>query len=195
MARIAQVKLVRIPGFVAALAVVLCLIAAPTIAAGHDQGVLEIHIKDHREAIGDFAKLDITIDKVSISPKPRLMFWQTDWKDLTPSTRTIDLTQYVGKKTARVFRAAIDAGAFDAFHVKLKSIDAVLKKNPRSAAVKSTLGPVKLSFDVPAQGETVLVLDFVVSDFSDHPPRGYELGIKGYELYTNGKLIEKIPPG
>jgi hypothetical protein len=48
---------------------------------------------------------------------------------------------------------------------------------------------------VPAHGETLLVLDLVVTDFSDHPPRGYELGIKGYELFTNGKLIQKVPPG
>jgi hypothetical protein len=32
-------------------------------------------------------------------------------------------------------------------------------------------------------------------DMSDHPPRGYELGLKGYELITNGKRIEKVPPG
>jgi hypothetical protein len=30
---------------------------------------------------------------------------------------------------------------------------------------------------------------------SDHPPRGYELEIQGYELFTNGKLIQKVPPG
>ena len=61
--------------------------------------------------------------------------------------------------------------------------------------VKDTVGAVQLSFQVPAKGETLLILDLVVTDFSDHPPRGYELGIKGYELYTNGKLVGKIPPG
>jgi hypothetical protein len=34
-----------------------------------------------------------------------------------------------------------------------------------------------------------------VMDMSDHPPRGYELQIKGYELYNNGKLLGKVPPG
>jgi hypothetical protein len=84
---------------------------------------------------------------------------------------------------------------FDGFHLKIKNIDARLKKKQRGAIVKNAIGPLKLSFQVPAQGETLLVLDLVVTDFSDHPPRGYELGIKGYELYTNGKLVEKIPPG
>ncbi len=194
MARYIPINTGRVVYAVAALVFVFCIIAASAIAAGRDQGVLEIQVKDHREAIGDFAKFGITIDKISISPKPGLMFWQTGWEDLIPSTPTVDLTQYVGK-TARVFHAAIKAGAFDAFHVKIKSIAAVLKKKPRNAPVKNTLGPVKLSFEVPIEGETVLILDLVVTDFSDHPPRGYELGIKGYELYTNGKLIDKVPPG
>jgi hypothetical protein len=30
---------------------------------------------------------------------------------------------------------------------------------------------------------------------SDHPARGYELSLKGYELMTNGKLMQRIPPG
>jgi hypothetical protein len=41
----------------------------------------------------------------------------------------------------------------------------------------------------------VAVLDLVVLDMSDHPAPGYQLNLAGYELYTNGKLIDKIPPG
>ena len=180
---------------VSCILVIACLLFLPAYAADNDQGVLEIQLKDHREAIDDFAKLDITVDKILVSPKPGLMFWQTGWKKLTPSTATIDLTQYVGKKSVRIFRSAISAGSFDAFHIKIKSSEAVLKKTRRPVQVKNTLGPMKIAFQVPAKGETLLVLDLVVTDFSDHPPRGYELGIRGYELYTNGQLVEKIPPG
>jgi hypothetical protein len=178
----------------ALLAVALCLPVVPAFAA-QPQGMLEIQIKDHRDAIGDFARLGITIDKILLSPKPGLKFWQTGWKELSPETPNIDLTQYTGKKTARVFRGSIDPGSFDAFHVKLKNIDGVLKKKSRSVPVRDTVGAVQLSFEVPAKGETLLILDLVVTDLSDHPPRGYELGIKGYELYSNGKLVGKIPPG
>ena len=156
--------------------------------------MLEVRIKDHRDAISDFARLDITIDKILISPAPGLRVWQTGWKELMPSPATIDLTQYIDKKTARVFRGSIDKGAFDAFHVKLKSIEGVLKNNQKTVPVKNTVGPVKLSFQVPDRGETLLVLDLAVTDLSDHPPRGYELNVKGLELFTNGKLIQKIPP-
>src|ERR1044071_1704891 len=77
--------------------------------------------------------------------------------------------------TARIFRGEVGAGAFDALDLRIKSVDAQLKKNHRPAAVKNTLGPAKTSFQAPANGETLLVIDLVATDMSDHPPRGYEL--------------------
>jgi hypothetical protein len=151
------------------LVIALCLLALPALATERDQGLLEIRIKDHREAIDDFAKLNITVDKILISPKSGLIFWQSGWKNLAPSIATIDLTQYSGKKTARVFYGAIDSGWFDGIHLKIKNINALLVKKQRGAQVKNTIGPLKLSFQVPAHGETLIVLDLVVTDFSDHP--------------------------
>ena len=173
----------------------LILWVAPGVAGQPEQGTFEVRIKDHRDAIDDFSRLLLEIDKVAISPKPGLRFWQTSWKELSPSPASVDLTKYVGKESAKIFRADIDAGAFDAFHLKIKSVHGLLKKHQRSAPVKNTIGPVKLSFDIAARRETVLVLDLTVIDLSDHPPRGYELNLKGYELYSNGKLVDKIPPG
>jgi hypothetical protein len=51
------------------------------------------------------------------------------------------------------------------------------------------------SFTVQAGGATVIVLDLMVLDISDHPQQGYELGLNGYEVYSNGKLVDRIPPG
>src|SRR5687767_14903662 len=114
--------------------------------AAEPQGIFEVQIKDHRDAIGDFVKLNIVIEKILVSPKAGLTFWRTGWNELTASPDTVDLTKYVGKSTARVFRANVNAGAFDAFHLKLNNIDGVLKKTQKSVPVKNTLGPVKLSF-------------------------------------------------
>ena len=164
-------------------------------AAEPQQGILEVRIKDHRDAIGDFDKLILAIDKIAVSPKPGLKFWQTGWKDLSVTSEPVDLTKYIGQNTAQLFRAPIEAGAFDAFHLKIKNIAGVLKKNQRKAVVKNTIGPFKLTYEVRPNSETRLILDLVVSDMSDHPPGGYELSLRGYELFMNGKLIEKIPPG
>ena len=183
----------------AILAVFVCLLgiifASAVNSAEHDRGILEIRIEDHRDAIGDFAKLAVVVDKILISPKPGLKFWRSGWHELASNPDSVDLTQYVGKKTVTIFRGAIDTGAFDAFDLKIKSLDGVLKKTRRAAAIKNTVGPIKLTFDVKPQTETLLIIDLTVLDLSDHIPGGYELALRGYELYSNRKLIAKIPPG
>ncbi len=183
---------------IAKVLVALLLLAGPWIeaqAAQPEQGILEVRIKDHRDAIDDFAQLLVTIDKIAVSPKAGLKFWQTDWKDFTVKSEPVDLTKYVGKTTAQVFRATVDAGAFDAFHLQIKSTAGVLKKAQRKVPVKNAIGKFKLDYEIRPNAVTLLILDLVVSDMSDHPQRGYELSLKGYELFLNGKLIEKIPPG
>jgi hypothetical protein len=194
MARRAEVIATRsaivLVGFSLALGFAINAFGAPRA-----QGVLEIHIKDHRDAIGDFAKLNIVIDKISLSPKAGLKFWQTGWQDLAAGPDSIDLTRYVGKTTARIYRGTIDAGGFEAFHLKIKRMDGILKKDRRGAAIKNLVSAVKLSFEVRPGGATLLIIDLRVSDFTDHPPRGYELSLQGYEVFTNGKLTAQIPPG
>jgi Domain of unknown function (DUF4382) len=184
----------RIYGRILRLILFLGLAASPAGAA-ESQGLLEVHIKDHREAIGDFDRLTLTIGEILISPKPGVKFWQISWKSLAAASESIDLTRYAGKNSARVYRGSVETGSFDAIHLKLKAVTGLLKKGSRQPQIKNTVGPIKLPFEVRPRGETKIVLDLVVMDMSDHPQRGYELAVKGYELYTNGKLVDKIPPG
>jgi hypothetical protein len=170
-------------------------LAAAVCAANPERGLLEIRVKDHREAIGDFSRLTLKLGKIAISPKAGLAIWQVGWRELPPSLQAIDLTKYTGKESATIFKSTIDAGAFDGILLKLDGIEGILKKTQRPASVKDALAPIKLQFSVEPKGKTIIVLDLVVLDMSDHPPRGYELGIKGYELYRNGKMVDKVPPG
>ena len=183
------------PFFIFCFGLLLLVYSVYGAAAISDQGTLEIRLKDHREAIGDFSRLNLTIDEIAISPTVGLKFWQVGWDHLVPSLQAIDLTRYIADNSVRIFRGTVNAGSFDAVHLKLKAVDGILKKERRNAKVKNLLGPVRLNFEILPQGQTLIILDLVVLDMSDHPPRAYELGVKGYELYTNGKLIDKIPPG
>jgi hypothetical protein len=158
-------------------------------------GILEVRVKDHREAISDFSRFTLKLGTIGISPRAGFAFWKSDWRELTPSVQSIDLTNYTGKDSAAVFTGMINAGAFDAIRFNIAAIEAISTKTGRQLPVKNLLTPIKLSFSIEPEGRTVIILDLVVFDMSDHPPRGYELSIKGYELYTNGKLIDKIPPG
>jgi hypothetical protein len=175
--------------------VVALLLAASLVRADETTGVLEVRIKDHREAIGDFSRLVLKLDTIEIRPDPGLFFWQEDWRIFNPSIEEIDLTKYVGARSAGIFQGAVGAGSFEAIHLRLKQVEGILKKDRRAVSVKNLVGPITLPFTVQGERETRIVLDLVVLDMKDHPPRGYELGIQGYELYTNGKLVDKIPPG
>lgn len=191
MVALPKIILRRAPVFLALLFSQFVFLAS----AQENQGMLEICLKDHRDAIGDFAHLQVTIEAILLSRKPGLRFWRSEWHELKPTADSADLTQYTHGKTARVFRAPITAAAFGGFHVKIKKIEGLLKKNQRAVPVKNTLGPVALTIEVRPRQETVLIIDLVVTDFSDHPPRGYELGLNGYELYLHNKRVVKIPPG
>src|SRR5439155_6141475 len=85
--------------------------------ANEARGVLEVRVKDHREAIGDFSRVTLKLDKIAISPKPGLKFWRTGWQDLTLSLDSIDLTKYAGKQSVTIFRGTLGAGAFDAIQL------------------------------------------------------------------------------
>ncbi len=156
---------------------------------------LEIRVKDHREAIGDFSRLDLTFDTVRIKPKSGISFWKMGWKELKPSLEMIDLTKYIGNDSVSIFRGEVGSGIFEAVHLKIKAIGGMLKKNNGGASIKNLVGPIRVAFTVHPKKATLLVLDLMVLDISDHPPRGYELHIKGYELYIDGALVDKIPPG
>lgn len=171
----------------------LIFFAAAVPAAAERQGLLQVRIKDHREAIGDFSKVSLTIGEILISVKPGFKFWQSQWRSLAPSIPSIDLTQYVGGKSTAIFKGTLEVGLFDAIHLKVQDITGILKSG-RNAPIKNLIGSLKLPFRVQAGSETTIVIDLVVLDLRDHPPRGYELGINGYELYIDGKLIDKVPP-
>ena len=159
------------------------------------KGTLEIRLKDHREAIGDFATLEVSVKVVRLSPKTERTAAQAEWKDLRPSVKRVDLTRYTGKDSAVIFNGKLVRGHFEAIHLKLDPVKGILKKNQQEVLIENLISPIKLPFSIHPRTETGIVLDLVVLDIRDHPPRGYELHIKGYELYTGGRLVDKIPPG
>ena len=158
-------------------------------------GSLEIHVTDHREAIGDFARLEVEIDTVRLHPKRLLSLRQSDWLDLQPAVASADLTQYTEKRTLGIWSGDLPAGRFEALHLKLKGVDGELKESAGSVPVADEARPIHLPFEVRENDVTRVVVDLVVLDMSDHPNRGYEVHVRGYELYYNGILADKVPPG
>ncbi|MDP6558655.1 MAG: DUF4382 domain-containing protein [Candidatus Binatia bacterium] len=154
------------------------------------KGTLEVRVKDHRQAIDDFTNVGLTLDALRIKPKGL-----NSWRDLTLATTQVDLTELVGGGSAVIHRSEMEARSFEALDLDIKKINETLKDTKKKAKVQNSLGPIWLPFSISENKMTRIVLDLTIIDISDHPPRGYELHIKGYELYTDGQLTDKIPPG
>jgi uncharacterized protein DUF4382 len=175
------------------LVLVFAINAATFFTNRVSAGTLEVRLKDHREAIGDFSRLEIIVDTLRISPKSGLKFWQIGWKELSPVLNKVDLAQYTGTRSAMIFRGEVSDGSFEGIDLKLKSIEGMLKNGKVPASVKNLVGPIQAALSVSSKHRALIVLDFVVIDVSDHPPAGYELRLRGYELYIDGKLTAKAP--
>lgn len=180
-----------------ALSLALAGCDAPSDSTDGDSptGTLEIHLTDHREAIGDFARLDVEIDTVRLHPKRLLSLRQSDWLDLQPAVASVDLTQVTDERTIAIWRGALPAGRFEALHLRLKRAGGELEESAETVPVADEARPIRLPFDIRANDVTRVVVDLVVLDMSDHPKRGYEVHVRGYELYYNDTLAEKVPPG
>jgi uncharacterized protein DUF4382 len=177
------------------LFVALACVAPQGCGRQGGNGLLEVQIKDHREAVGDFSSAKITVESIRLSPKVGFKFWRLGWISLNPAVDHVDLTQFVGQSAATIFKAEIDSGSFEAFDLKLRGVDGVLIKDSAPVPISNKLIPVALSFSVNPGEVTKIILDLSVMDMSDHPPQAYELQLVGYEVYENGKLTDKIPPG
>jgi hypothetical protein len=160
-----------------------------------DSGTLEVRLRDHREAIGDIARLEINVETLRLNPRAKLKSSLPGWKELRPSVQKIDLTKFTGKHSVLIFKGELESSRFEAIHLKLSNVEGTLKKSQGQALITNRIGPIRLAFSVREKESTQIVLDLVVLDMRDHPSGSYELHTKGYELYSDGKLIEKIPPG
>ena len=165
-----------------------------SLSSSSGTGILEVRVKDHREAIDDFETLQFRVEVLRLGPKTGLKSTDPGWKELAPIPMEIDLTRYKGDFSVRIFRGDLEPSSFQALHLKIGALKGKLRKPGASSPLRNRIGPVRLPFLIFADRVTLIVLDLVVLDLSDHPSRGYELHLKGYELYVDGKLMDRVPP-
>jgi hypothetical protein len=145
-------------------------------------------VKDHREAIDDFSKLQVFVEAVRVKGRG-------PWLEIAPSTPSFDLTLYAAGGSVSVFQGEMESGPYEGLHLKFEKISGTIKKNGFSVDVKNGVGPIQLPFSLEPKRAALVVIDLKVLDLSDHHGRGYELHLNGYEVYRDGRLIDKVPPG
>ena len=147
--------------------------AEAPVPASH--GTLEVRVTDHREAIEDFARLDLLVEAIEIHPvgEPR----QRGWIELAPTAPGVDLTQVTRGRHAVIFAGSVPARSYDAIRLQAR-LGEFVHREGRAVSIKADLSPILLRFPVQTGLRTVATLDLVLQDLSDHPGKGYELHIK-----------------
>lgn len=138
-------------------------------------GTLEVRVWDHREAIGDFRELRLTLSAVAIHPtgQPR----GEGWIEWMPSIQELDLTQYVAGQEAVITQAPIEAGPYNAVRLTVDRASGTLIDG-KPVEVNVNFNTVALDFQISGGRTTILGLDLVVLDLSDHADQGYELQLR-----------------
>jgi hypothetical protein len=140
-----------------------------------DHGQLEVRVKDHREAIADFRRLEFDISQIGIQGGLRPQ--ASAWLLFAPSKRNIDLTQLVGGKYAVLLTEDAPAARYRWVRFDLEGVQGVLK-NGRRPHMKVFDDPVAYPFRIVSGKRTILTIDFIVVNVTDHPGKGYELHIQ-----------------
>jgi hypothetical protein len=137
-------------------------------------GTLEVRITDDREAIDDFTALILTISAVRLHQrdKPR----QQGWIELKPTTQEVDLTKAVSDPVV-IFNGEAPTGGYNAITLTAGLPSGQLKGG-KPARIELALQPVAVSFGIQPGKTTVVVLDLVTLDLSDHPGKNYAVVIK-----------------
>ena len=156
-------------------------LSAVLLAAGgatplSKNGILEVRVTDHREAIEDFSSLRVTISKVGIHPAtaPR----REGWIDLATSGESIDITKHLDGPGALLLRTGVAGGRYNGFRVEVSGSKGQLQ-NKEEAEVKFIESAVFLLFPVTSGKATIVTVDLYVVDMSDHPGGGYEMRVRG----------------
>ena len=165
-------------------------------ARSRSEGALEVRVKDHRNAIDDFRTLDLSFGALRLAPEPGMKSSDPGWLELAPLLDRMDLTRYKDDAAAAtVYRGRLRPRHFAAVDLQVTGVRGVLAKTGEPVPVRNGVRPIRLEFEVKPGRAAMVVLDLEVLDLSDHPGRGYELLVKGYEIYEDDRLLERVPPG
>ena len=162
--------------------VLLALVAAATAPAEipvpegtQEGGRLQVWITDHREAITDFTALPVTIAAVALHPagRPR----REGWLRLLTPAQAVDLVQAT-REPVLLLEAPAPPGAYDAVRIEMDRGRGALTTGEEVAVTVPSRGTASLSFRVQSGQRTVLTLDLVVHDMTDHPGKRYEVAVR-----------------
>jgi len=170
---------VRLKWYIFNLVTILLFVLALAACTGPPDasaspGTLIIEITDHREAIGDFERLEMTIKRIGLHPAnaPRT----EGWLDFEPDPAVVDLTQVIDDSTVTVLQTPIPSGPYDAVRLAVSGGEGTLKTGG-TATLPGFEEAARIEVTLQGGETTTLVLDIIVESQEDHPGGGYEMNL------------------
>ena len=160
---------------VAAALLAACAFAAPAAEGPGATGVVQVRVHDHRDAIADFARLEVLVEAIEVhsAGAPR----NAGWISLPARGEAVDLTQHLGPPGAVVAEGPVPARTYDAVRLTMGPLQGALKAGG-AASVNPPAGAVAVRFALRPGATIALLADLTVMDLSDHPGGGYEAHIQ-----------------
>ena len=117
----------------------------------------------------------VTIAAVAVHPagQPR----REGWLRLLVGTPVVDLVQAT-REPVLLLEAPLPPGAYDAVRLEMDRGRGTLGSGEEVAVAVPSRGTAVVSFRVKASQATVLTLDLVVHDLTDHPGKRYGVAIR-----------------
>lgn len=165
----------RVAASLLVLAAVTAPALLPTPARGQEVGRLLVRITDHREAIADFTRLPVTIAAVAVHPagQPR----REGWLRLLVPAPVVDLVEAT-REPALLLEAPVPPGVYDAVRLEMDRGRGTLRTGEEVAVTVPSRGTAAVAFRIRPGQATVLTLDLVVHDLTDHPGKRYEVAVR-----------------
>lgn len=131
---------------------------------------MEIRLSDHREAIGDFVRLTVVIDRLELHPASSSP--ESGWIVINPAITEADLTQLIGEVSLPVASQAVAAQRYDAVRLVLSGAIGMLNDGAEIEFGEfSEAGRVE--FELADAGRVTILIDLVVQSRLDHPSEAY----------------------
>jgi Domain of unknown function (DUF4382) len=131
-----------------------------TVTGSSAQGNFVFQVTDEVNAIADFSKLEITVDKISLLQTGN----SNQWVEFTPATTEFDLTLLPDGKTQELWQGNIPEGNYSKEDIYVSAVQGILKASGDTIQIKLPSNKLELAqpFQVSANNTTSFTYDLTV---------------------------------
>lgn len=176
-----MIVLPRHPAQLLMMMVFTTSLTLPTSFGGASQamGKLEVRVTDHKPAIEQFRRLEVTLEAIALHEKGK---GRSDgWVEITTTSPPIDIVPLKDGVYQSLGVSSVPLGDYDAVSISFAKLGSELKTGEEAVTwPDDTI--VRIDVAITEQENLPLVLDLYAEDQTEHDPPRYMVKVKGVRL-------------